>query len=272
MELVRQKRNAGAVPELDVSRAAAQLSVSETYIPLFERRIRLSMHALSVLLDKDMGRLDEELVASTSTAETPAVLPLGLPADLLRRRPDIRRAERELAGATARIGAATADLYPRFGLSGTLGLQATQFPELVDWNSHAFGLGPWIRWPIFEGGRIRANIQVQDARQEQALAQYERVVLNAIREVEDALVVHRTEQAQRGSLAQAVETGRQSVELAQLSYEEGATDLLAVLDARRTLYAAQDALAESEQTIWTSLIGLYKALGGGWDAAMGAQH
>ena len=265
LELARQRRSVGAVTELDVTRAAAQLSLSEAYVPLFVRQIRLSLHALSVLLNEDLDALSSELSAEGTTPVVSTEIPLGLPADLLRRRPDIRRAERQLAGATAQIGAAIADLFPRMGISGTIGLESTEFPNLADWSSHTFGFGPWIRWPVFEGGRIRANIQVQDARQEQALAQYERVVLNAVREVEDALVACTTEQTRRRALADAVESSRQAVELAQLSYEEGATDLLAVLDTQRTLYAAQDALAGADQTVVLSLIALYKALGGGWD-------
>jgi outer membrane protein, multidrug efflux system len=271
LELVRQKRSVGAVTELDVNRAAAQLSVSESHIPLWVRQTRLSMHALSVLLAEDLGTLEEELNVTVPSLKAPEALAIGLPAELLRRRPDIRRAERELAGATARIGVATADLYPRLGLKGTFGLQAIELPELGDWSSHAFGLGPWIRWPIFEGGRIRANIQVQDARRQQALAQYQRVVLKAIREVEDALIAHTTEQARRRSLANAVESSRQAVELAQLAYEAGATDLLVVLDVQRMLYAAQDALAEADQGAMMCLVGLYKAIGGGWDVAAATQ-
>jgi outer membrane protein, multidrug efflux system len=265
LELARQRRSVGAVTELDVTRAAAQLSVSEAYVPLFVRQTRFSLHALSVLLNEDLDALSGELSTEGPAPVVSSEIPLGLPTDLLRRRPDIRQAERQLAGATAQIGVAIADLFPRLGISGTIGLEATKFPDLGDWNSHTFGFGPWFRWPIFEGGRIRSNIQVQDARQEQALAQYERVVLNAVREVEDALVACTTEKTRCRALAEAVESSRQAVDLAQLSYEEGATDLLAVLDAQRILYAAQDALAGADQTVVISLIALYKALGGGWD-------
>lgn len=265
LELVRQRRSVGAVTELDVHRAAAQLSISQTYVPVFVRQIRLSLHALSVLLAEDLDALSEELSTAGSIPPVLGDIPVGLPSDLLRRRPDIRRAERQLAAATAQTGVAVADLFPRVGLNGSLGIEATEFSNLGDWSSRTFGIGPWVRWPLFAGGRIRANIRVQQARQEQALAQYERVVLNAFREVEDALVACATERARRRSLADAVEASRQAVELAQLSYEGGATDLLAVLDAQRTLYAAQDALATADQTFVLSLIALYKALGGGWE-------
>ncbi len=268
LDLVRQKRSAGTVTELDVTRAAAQVALSEAYVPVFERQVRLSVHALGQLLAEDLDSLGGELAAAPPVHLTPGEVPdMGIPGDLLRRRPDIRQAERTVAAATAQIGVATADLFPRVSLTGRFGLEATRFADLGDWDSRTFGFGPAIRWPLFEGGRIRANIRLQDARQEQALAAYERVVLAAIREVEDALVTYTTVQARRRSLGEAAERSRQAVDLAQLSYDAGATDLLTVLDAQRTLYAAQDALAEADQTVVLSLVALYKSLGGGWGPA-----
>jgi outer membrane protein TolC len=146
-------------------------------------------------------------------------------------------------------------------------LESTDFRSLGDWDSRTFGFGPSILWPIFDAGRIRANIAVHGARQEQALVTYERTVVSAIREVEDTLAIYTTELRRSQSLAASAEASRESVELAQLAYEQGATDLLAVLDAQRALYSAQDTLAETDQNVVTSLIGLYKALGGGWDIA-----
>jgi NodT family efflux transporter outer membrane factor (OMF) lipoprotein len=271
LDLVRQKRSVGAVTELDVTRAEAQVSLAESQIPLFTRQIRFSLHALSVLLPQDLDTLSEELHSARPLPVSPQEIPVGLPAELLRRRPDIRRAERTLAAATAQVGVATADLYPRFSLTGTFSMEAMKFAWLGNWDSRTYGFGPSIRWPVFDAGRIRANIRVQDARQEQALARYESVVLGAVREVEDALVTCLTEQTRRRSLADTVESSRQSVELAQLAYDQGATDLLAVLDVERTLYSAQDALAATDQTVVTSVVALYKALGGGWDVAADTQ-
>jgi NodT family efflux transporter outer membrane factor (OMF) lipoprotein len=271
LDLVRSKRSVGAVPQLDVTRAAAQVALSESQIPLFERQIQRAILALSVLLKEEPAILKEQVGPSVPLAMTPAEVPIGLPADLLRRRPDIRQAERTLAAATAQVGVATADLFPRVTLGGGFNLEATKFSDLIEWDSRTYGVGPQIRWPVFAGGRIRANIRVQNARQEQALANYEAVVVAAIREVEEALVTYATEQTRRAALAECVRSGRESVELAQLGYEAGATDLLAVLDAQRTLFAAEDALAEADQTVVTSLVALYKALGGGWGVEAGGR-
>ncbi len=265
LELVRQKCSAGTVTELDVTRAEAQVTISESQIPLFTRHIGQAIHALSVLLAEDNSILSEELAGTVPLPQPPVYVPVGLPADLLRRRPDIRQAERTLAAATAQVGVATADLFPRFSLNGMFKLESISLESWGSWDSRTSAFGPAVRWPIFDGGRIRANIRVQNARQEQALARYERVVLNAIREVEDALIGYITEQSRRRSLAQSVEAGTEAVELAQYSYEGGMTDLLAVLDARRALYDAEDALAESDHFVVMTLIALYKGLGGGWD-------
>jgi NodT family efflux transporter outer membrane factor (OMF) lipoprotein len=264
LELVSQKRSAGLVTDLDVTRAAAQVSLSESRIPTATQQIRFSIHALSALLPQDLDTLVPDLIAARPMPSVPREVQVGIPAELLRRRPDIRRAERTLAAATAQIGAATADLYPRFSLDGTFSLEAIKFSWLGNWDSRTFGLGPSVLWPVFDAGRIRANIEVQNSRQEQALLDYERTVVRAIREVEDALLVFNSEQIRSSALADSAESSGESVELAQLAYDQGATDLLAVLDARRELYAAQDTLAASEQTVLTSVVALYKALGGGW--------
>jgi NodT family efflux transporter outer membrane factor (OMF) lipoprotein len=188
-----------------------------------------------------------------------------MPSELLRRRPDIRRAERQLAAATARIGQATADLFPRFSLTGSLGLQSTKFTNLFDYSSRFWSIGPSVSWPVFDAGRIRANIDVQNAREEQAVATYEQSVLAALQEVEDALVNYTKEEARQRVLSDAVDANRRAVELAQQLYGAGRTDFLSVLQAQRDLYVTQDALIQSNRTVSTNLVALYKALGGGWE-------
>jgi NodT family efflux transporter outer membrane factor (OMF) lipoprotein len=264
LELVNQKRRAGLVTDFDVTRVSAQLALSESRVPLAVQQVRLAIHALSSLLAEDLDVLIAELLHPAPLPAVPAELQVGIPAELLRRRPDIRRAERTLAAATAEVGVATADLYPRFALNGRFALEASRFSWMGNWDSRTFGFGPSVSWPVFDAGRIRANILVQSARQEQALADYERAVVHAIREVEDALLRYTTAQARSRWLAQSAEASGESVELAQLAYEQGASDLLAVLDAQRGLYGTQDALAETQQEVVTSLVALYKALGGGW--------
>jgi len=222
-----------------------------------------------VLLGQEPGSLIAEL---SSTAPLPPPAPeiaVGLPADLLQRRPDIRRAERALAAATARVGVATADLYPRLALTGILGLQSMQLSDLPQAASQFWSFGPSIRWPLFDAGRIRANIHVQDARQEQALIRYEQTVLTALADVEDALVAYRQEQVRQRSLAAAVEAQRQAVALANELYTKGLSDFLNVLEAQRSLLVGESLLVQSNAALSSHVVALYKALGGGWEQEPG---
>jgi NodT family efflux transporter outer membrane factor (OMF) lipoprotein len=187
-----------------------------------------------------------------------------LPSELLRRRPDIRRAERQLAGANAEVGVATADLYPKFSLSGVFGVQSISASDWFSAPSRFWSIGPTIRWPIFDAGRIRANIEVRNARQEQALTAYEKAILLALEDVENALVSYAKEQMRYRSLLNAVAANRRALALADELYKNGLVDFLNVLDSQRSLYAAEDDLTRSEATMATNLVALYKALGGGW--------
>jgi NodT family efflux transporter outer membrane factor (OMF) lipoprotein len=188
-----------------------------------------------------------------------------VPADLLRRRPDIRRAEREVAAAAARVGVAVADLYPRFSLTGAFSLQSSDVSKLLNGDSRAFAFGPAVRWPIFDAGALRAVVKVRHAQQEQALARYEQTVLQALEEVHDALTGFITEQDRRKSLQAAVKANEEATELAEGLYRQGLTDFTSVLDAERQLYQSQEELLQSETAVTTSLVTLYKALGGGWE-------
>jgi len=197
---------------------------------------------------------------------TPMEIPVGLPSDLVRRRPDIRRAEAQLHAATARIGVATADLFPKFSLTGSFGFSSNDLTKLGNLaNSKFWSFGPSVTWPIFAGGRIYWNIKVQDALQEQALAAYEKTVLTALKDVETALVAYAKEQERRKSLSAAVANNRRAVDLAMKLYIVGKTDFLNVLTAQLNLYTSENALVQSTSTVDTNLIALYKALGGGWE-------
>lgn len=265
LELTRSRYQAGFATELDVARQAAQVASTAATLPAMEATIRQSIHALGVLLAQDPESLSAELSTSAPIPPVPPRVPVGVPADLLRRRPDIRRAERQLAAASARIGVATADFYPKFSLTGSFGLDSSQIKQLFDWNSRYFALSPGVSWPIFDAGRIRSNVQVQKELARQAATSYESTVLNALREVEDSLTSYRTEQLRRKSLADAVDESRQAVDLARQQYEKGVIDFLEVLDAQRSLLDAQDVLAQSDSAISLDLVSLYKALGGGWE-------
>ena len=208
----------------------------------------------------------EELRQSKPLPVPPPEVPMGLPSDLLRRRPDIREAERTLAADTARIGVAMADLFPRFSLNGSLGPQTIDMQHFLDRNSLSGSVGPSITWPVFQGGRILANIEAQNARQEQSLASYRQTVLNAFQEVEDAMTAYSSEKARREAIAGSVVANQKAVDLSSALYNRGFVDFLRVLESQRSLYSSQDELASSDITAMTNLVALYKALGGGWDS------
>ncbi|HEY3243446.1 MAG TPA: efflux transporter outer membrane subunit [Phycisphaerae bacterium] len=266
-DLTRTRFQAGFTNELDVAQAEAQLATTQSQVPLLESAIRQAIYQLSVLLGLPPGDLVAELESHAPIPATSPSVPLGLPSDLLRRRPDIRAAERQLAAATARIGAAMADLFPKFSIAGSFGPAASDIRRLLDHRSLGWSIGPDINWPIFEGGRIRANIEVQNARQEQALATYEKVVLTAFQDVESALIAYTNEKTRLESLARAVRADQRALELSNELYSRGLTAFLNVLDSQRALYLAQDELVQSEQAAVVDLIALYKALGGGWELA-----
>lgn len=261
--LAEARASAGLTSRLDVERALAQLASTEATIPGFEARIRQTRNRIAVLLGAQPGSLD--LPSIDGVPPPPPGVPVGLPSDLLRRRPDIRRAERELAASSARIGEATADLFPRFSLTGDFGVSSTQFGDLADSDSRFWSIGPAVRWPIFQGGRIRANIEVQNARQERAAVAYERSVLTALEETENALASYGREQESFRSLAAAVEADQRAVALANELYSKGLSDFSAVIDAQRQLFINQDRLAQSRRDVTSNFIALYKALGGGWE-------
>jgi NodT family efflux transporter outer membrane factor (OMF) lipoprotein len=195
----------------------------------------------------------------------PPTVPIGLPSDLARRRPDIRRAEAELHAATANIGIATADLYPRLTMSGSFGLQAIRFNKLGDWSSKFYDFGPALSIPIFNGTTY-ANISVQEVRQKEAALTYKTTVLDALRDVENAVSSYGAQKARLRSLKLAADANGHSLSLAQQRYKAGLSSFLDVLDAERRLYASQTGVAQSEIAISTNLIAIYKALGGGWES------
>jgi NodT family efflux transporter outer membrane factor (OMF) lipoprotein len=269
LSLTQERRRVGIATDLDIARASSQVNSTAAEIPSLYRQARTSQHALAVLLGKEPESLPADLEASLAQEMPipvpPPNVPVGLPSELLRRRPDIRRAERQLAAATARIGVATADLYPRFALDGGFNFQAIKPARLLDYDSRSFNIGPSVSWPILDFGRIRANIQATTSLQRQALSHYENTVLGAYRDVEDALIAYSTEQSRRDSLIAAVADNRKTVELSRQLYNQGTSDFLNVLDAERSLLASEDLLAQSDRTVATNLVALYKALGGGWE-------
>ncbi len=264
--LTQARYKAGFTNELDVAQAQAQLATTRSQVPLLETAIRQAIYQLSVLLGEPPDALVAELEQEAPLPVTPLEVPVGLPSDLLRRRPDIRATERQLAAATARIGVATADLFPKFSLTGSFGTQTADMRHFLDSKSLFWSIGPAVSWPIWDAGRIRANIEVQNARQEEALVTYEQTVLTAFQDVESALVSYTNEKVRHQSLADAVKWNQQANDLSNELYSRGLAAFLNVLVSQQALYASQDQLVQSETTAITNLISLYKALGGGWDA------
>jgi NodT family efflux transporter outer membrane factor (OMF) lipoprotein len=263
--LTKVRFDAGLASEIEVAQAAGQASLMAAQIPPLESALKQTAYRLDVLLGGQPGMLWGELAPQAPIPALPPAAHVGLPTELLRRRPDIRRAERQLAAATAQIDAATADLYPKFSLTGAFGLQSISATDWFSGGSRFWSIGPTISWPIFDAGKIRANIEVRNAQQEQALGLYEKSVLTALGDVESALVNYSNEQSRYRSLLAAAAANRRAVELANELYRQGLVAFLNVLDAERALYATENDLAQSEANMASNLVALYKALGGGWD-------
>ena len=266
--ITQQKATAGltGTTQLEVSQAQALVYSTEAQVPALEQDINQTAHKLAILLGEPPDALLVDLATTKPIpdAKIPDV-PLGLPSDLLRRRPDIRNSERQLAMATANIGVAVSDLFPQVTLNGSLGIDSSTLHGLGNYGNRSWSVGPAISWPIIDWGRIRSNIEVQNALQEQAYLTYQETVLNALQEVEDSAIAYSREQVRRKSLADAVEADKIAVNLATQRYNAGLTDFLSVLVTEQNLYAAEDELVQSEETVSANLVALYKALGGGWE-------
>ena len=265
LNLQQQKLQAGIATQLNVAQVTAQVATTRSQIPTLEIQIQQSIHRLGVLLNRDPEALEADLMPQGPLPVGPLQIPPGLPSELLLRRPDVRQAEREFAAATANIGVATADLFPKFSLTGSLGLESLQLKSFANSASAFWSVGPTVSWRIFDAGQIWANIHVQNARQQEALIQYQQAVLQSLANVDDALTAYNREQARRQTLREAVAANRQSVDLATQLNNAGVVDFLNVLSAQLALYQSEDALAQSDQAVSTDLIALYKALGGGWE-------
>lgn len=262
--VIRQRYAAGVSSHLEVARCEAQLAATEADVPALRSRRCASLRRLEVLVAADTGSLDQRLSAAHGVPAPPSFVDTGVPSQLLLRRPDVGRAERELAAATARIGVARAELLPRFSLSGNFGFQSQQTGNLLTSESRFWLAGPGMRWPIFEAGRLLANVEVQDARTEQAAARYEDAVRRALADVETALAALAGERERARALDRAAEAEKRGTELARELFAGGVVDFLQVLDAERSLYHAEDALASSRGALAEDAVALYKALAGDW--------
>jgi len=265
VELIRARFQSGVTNELDVTRAVALLAVRQAAIPPLDTAVRKSIYAIAVLLGRQPGDLVAELSPVSPVPPVPPEIPIGLPSDLLRRRPDVRQAERQLAAETARIGVATAEWFPKFSLTGDVGVESVTASKWFVPGSLFWSVGPSVQWRILDFGRVRAEVQAQTAVQEAALATYEKVALISLQEAENAVVTYAREQIRHAALAVEVAENRRSLAMADALYTKGRVNYLDVLDARRSLYQSDDDLAVSDQAISVDLVTLYKALGGGWE-------
>ncbi len=257
---------AGQATDRDAAQAEAQLELTRAAIPQLETDRDVAIHRLGVLLGSEPDTLAAELADPSPLPVIPAEVPVGLPSELLARRPDIRRAEDQLAAATARIGEARADFFPRFSLTGAAGRESTQLHLLALGTGNLFSFGPSVSLPVFTAGRIRANVKVQEARATQAEVAYRAAVLTALEETENALLSYSGEQEHSNRLERAIAADHTALELAREQYRAGLADFLTVLDAERALAGNEDQLAQSRTAVVTRLVSLYKALGGGWSA------
>jgi NodT family efflux transporter outer membrane factor (OMF) lipoprotein len=266
-QLNQSRYQAGIIDELAVQESLRILESSRSQIPAIEAGLAAATHRIAVLLGEPPGAFAHALAEEQAIPDLPASVAIGIPAETLRRRPDVRRAERLVAAQTARIGVATADLYPKFQLIGTIGIESIDSGDLLNWSSRVWSIGPRASWNIFDAGAIRHNIAVQSARQEQAIFQYREAVLLALEEVENALVAYVKEQRRRYFLANAVAAAQRAELLARDKYRAGLVDFNNVLDAQRSLLLLQNELNLSTGTATANLVRLYKSLGGGWHHA-----
>lgn len=256
---------AGVGNELDVVRADARLAAVEATVPQLQAEQVRARNRIATLL----GQLPDTLSVDLSPAQLPAIakaLPIGDPAELLKRRPDVRSAERQLAAATANVGVATADLFPRVSLSGFLGFTAARGSQLGSSAAQAWALGPSITWAAFDLGSVKARLRGANAEAEGALASYEQQVLLALEESENAFSDYSKRQQRLLALLRQSEASRKAAELASIRYREGTVDYLVLLDAERERLSAEDAQAQAEVELYSGVVAIYKALGGGWQA------
>jgi multidrug efflux system outer membrane protein len=264
LALVRRRFAAGLTSRLDVQQAEGEVTAAAAAVPDVERRVAQTENRLSLLLGHDPGPIPRGSALDGQTL--PPAVPAGLPSALLERRPDIGQAEARLAAATARIGEAKAAFFPRISLTGMFGVESAALSDLFTGPARVWQAGPAVAWPLFHGGRLLANLDAAQAREQEALIQYQQTIQHAFREVEDSLVFHQKAREIRTERVQRVTVARQTLALAQRRYTAGLTRYLDVLDAERQLLAAEFDLAAITHDQLTAVVQVYKALGGGWDA------
>ncbi|QLA19575.1 efflux transporter outer membrane subunit [Desulfolutivibrio sulfoxidireducens] len=267
VEVTRERFRLGLTSQLDVAQAEGQAATTAADVPSLERAVKQSIHRLGVLTGQGPGALTSLLAPARPQPALGRVLAAGLPSELLARRPDLRKAERELAAASADIGVAVAELYPKFDLTAGLGLQGVSPSNVAGFSTWYWSVVPGVSWPLFDMGAARAGVEKNQALFDEALAAYRAAFHTALEDVENALAAYYAEAARRESLTKSVASYEEALSLAQMRYTKGLTSFLDVLVVEASLYDAQQSASESEATLRESLVSLYKALGGGWKAA-----
>jgi outer membrane protein, multidrug efflux system len=271
LELTRQRLDAGRGTAFDVERAQAQLSFTLASVPLFEARVRQAQYQIGVLVGRPPTAVANELDAVAALPTLPATVSIASPDSVVRRRPDVAAAERQLAVERALVGAAKADYLPRILVGGSAGYSAASLDALGDRGTFRYAVGPIISWPALNLGRIKARVDVTRAREAEAKAQYDQTVLLALQDVETALVRYRTSRSRVERIQDAASASERAADLARLRFSGGVADFLQVLDAERTQLEAQDQLAQGHTDAATAYAALYKALGGTWPAVSGVE-
>ena len=266
LELADLRVEGGVSPILDTYQATSNLATTEAEVPRIELGIQQSLNRLAVLLGEYPRSLHCDLLEPTAIPAVPADLPTSLPCDVVRQRPDIRQAERQLASRTAEVGVAMAELLPRFAINGSFNFSARKFSEVFSGLAYNYNVGPSFSWPLFQAGRIKANIASSECSVCEALAVYEQSLLTAAEEVENTIVGFNKERERRDALKRAVSAAESSLESVLEIYRAGNTDFQNVLDTQRTLFLAQNQHAQSQGQVVANLVSFYKALGGGWDS------
>jgi NodT family efflux transporter outer membrane factor (OMF) lipoprotein len=265
LQLVQERQQRGLQNSLDVENAAAQVESIRAQLPTLQQQESQYINALCLLLDESPGALQAELRRPKLVPPAPPRVPLGIPSELARRRPDIRAAEAQLHAATANIGVAVGAFYPSVQLNGTVGFDALDIRNLWKGSSLQYMVGPSVSLPIFAGGKLKSTLELRDAQQQEAAITYHKTVLQAWHDVVNALVAYRLEQNRRGRLNAQSEHSRQALALARTRYTDGVTEFLSVLDAQRSLLQAEQQYATSTTNVSLNLVQLFKALGGGWE-------
>jgi NodT family efflux transporter outer membrane factor (OMF) lipoprotein len=265
LQLVQERQQRGLQNSLDVENAAAQVESIRAQLPTLQQQESQYINALCLLLDESPGALQAELRRPKLVPPAPPRVPLGIPSELARRRPDIRAAEAQLHAATANIGVAVGAFYPSVQLNGTVGFDALDIRNLWKGSSLQYMVGPSVSLPIFAGGKLKSTLELRDAQQQEAAITYHKTVLQAWHDVVNALVAYRLEQNRRGRLKAQSGHSRQALALARTRYTDGVTEFLSVLDAQRSLLQAEQQHATSTTNVSLNLVQLFKALGGGWE-------